>query len=349
MHQIDMLLQKCRNSSIFPAILGRSLLMLLAGSFIASPNSAYADEAHYRVELTVAKNLPACDRKLDFAAILTTLLAKPLLEPPETQLFEVRIAKAPTGAFHVNLLTKDLDGREMKSTQHEFPGDLSCFEVLYKAALRSAIHMEMAASMVEASAPRPAPPPVPPAVLPQCPQPDPPPQKPQKAAPIERRGFVGAGGIVAFGVAPEIVAGGQLVGGWRWSSWGSVEANLSATIPQETQPSGATLIRLDTIVSATVAPCFHARSFGACGTVAWDNLWFERVGATHYASQLSASFRVGVRGFMEHSFADRWSVRVNADLAVPIVRSNIRDEAQVVRWSMPRMTGSVGGAVVVSF
>lgn len=332
--------QKSCESVIRRTILRQTLGVVVGVAWFLLPNSAHADVPHYRVELSVPPSLSECNREADLLGMIEPMVTGPMLEPPFTRVITMRIAKNQA-TYRLDLFVKELDGRPIDEVSTELPASMSCFEVLYRGALRAALHMNLNAPN-EAKPPAPPPPPPP---CPVCETPKPAPKPAKK----ERRFFVGAGGLVGFGIAPEIAGGMQILGGWRWSPSWSIELNVRATIPQDTRPSGPTTVHIYTVASlGLAAPCYRAGSFGVCGLVDGSAMWHGRNGISHDTVR-SEAFRLGLRGFMDHRFADRWSVRVDVDLAAPLRRLSINDVTQQVHWTMPHISGSVGAAILTWF
>lgn len=326
-----------------------TLSLVLGLAWLLHPNSACAEAPHYRIELSVPASLLECNREADLIGMIEPMVTGPMLEPPFARVMSVRVAKTQR-IYQLDLFVKELDGKLLDEVHTELPASMSCFEVLYRGALRASLHINLNATEAKVPEPPPIPPPpIPPPPRPAAPPPCPVCEAPKQAptsAKIDRRWFVGAGGMVGFGVAPEIVAGGQLIVGWKWARSWSIELNASATIPQDTRPSGPTNVHIDTVASLGLAPCYRLGSFGVCGLVAGGAIWHGRNGPAQADSE---SFRLGLRGLMDHRFADRWSLRVDGEIATPLRLSTIRDEAQLVRWTMPHFTGSVGAALVTWF
>lgn len=268
------------------------------------------------------------------------MLAEPVLDPLAERVLVVHIAKNQTD-YLVDVIVRGSDGKTLEEEHADFPADMSCHEVLYRAAIRASVQLNKRVDV--ASTPPPPPPAPPPPTMP----PTNPPKLEKHRAPAPkplRHLFVGVGGLVEFGMAPETLVGGQFVGGWRWPAW-SAELNAAATLPQDTRPWGPTVVHLFTAFSVGAAPCYRRGSFGVCGLVAWSRLWFERRGGAGYEDHSSDALRLGLRGFMEQRLADRWSVRVDLDVATPAKQSNISDDAEQARWTMPHVTGAINATL----
>lgn len=332
-------LQKSCESVIRRTIQRRTLSLVLGVAWFLLPNSAHAEVPHYRVELSVPTSLSECNREADLLGMIEPMVTGPMLEPPFTRVITMRIAKNQS-IYRLELFVKERDGRPIDEVHTELPASMSCFEVLYRGALRAALHMNL-------NAPDEAKPPAPPPAPPPCPVCETPKPAP-KPAKKERRFFVGAGGLVGFGIAPEIVGGMQLLGGWRWSPSWSIEVDGRGTFPTDTRPLGPTIVRVYSVASLAIAPCYRLASFGLCGLV---------MGTSTFASSLnveepqvrSASFLgLGGRGFLEHRFGNRWSFRVDIDIVAPVMRIEIED-AKRQRWAPSAMTGSLGISTFVWF
>ncbi len=346
MQRIDMIPQISCERVSWQTITGPAIALVVTAACLFFPNEAFAQAAHYQIEFSVAKNLPKCDRALDFEGMLGNLLAKPLLVPPASRVLAVRIAKTKTGDFAVDLAGKESDGRAVWSLHHEFSAETSCFEVLHKAALRSAIAMEHQASLEE-------PPPPPPETSPQCPAPAPAlqcstPDSP-KSVPIERNWFVGAGGMVGFGIAPEILAGVQFIGGWKWSRSWSIEVSARATLPDDSRPLGPTVVRVHTLGLLSAAPCYRVGRFGACGLIVGGAMFFESISVGQPRVGVAPFVGLGPRGFLEHRLSERWSARFDADLVVPLLWPEIQDDASEERWRPKPITGTASVSMIAWF
>ncbi|MBK9263127.1 MAG: hypothetical protein IPM54_25400 [Polyangiaceae bacterium] len=210
------------------------------------PNVARAEAPHYRVELSVPPSLPDCKREMDLNGMLLPMLDGPLLEPPAERVIMVRIAKTPA-IYRLDVVVKDLDGQMLEEERIDLPANMSCFEVLYRGALRAAVQMNKGVKPAKAeqaqcpAAPPPPPPSPPPPAAPPGARSEtrPPPSQP---APFERW-FVGLGGFVSLGAAPATVVGLQLAGGWRWAPSWSIEANVRGTFPTDALLEGVTPVR----------------------------------------------------------------------------------------------------------
>jgi hypothetical protein len=109
------------------------------------------------------------------------------------------------------------------------------------------------------------------------------------------------------------------------------------------------VVHVYTAFSVGAAPCYRIGTFGVCGVVEWSRLWLQRRGLSSYDDHATDAFRFGLRGFMEQRLADRWSLRLDLDVASPVQSSSIRDDAQREGWKMPHVTGNFNAALVAWF
>lgn len=313
------------------------------GALGMSSQDARADEPHYDVELSVATSLPECDRKAEFMALLAPLAPGSTLEPPFNRRFLIKISKAPSGIYNVDHIVTEVQGREITSSHAEFPGNMACFEVLYRAAVRTASEIQRDLPLPTPTVPTEPPP------LPQCPPTDRPNAQSLKKAKVNRKLFLGAGGVVAFGVAPEIVAGMQLHLGGKLSAKWSIESDIRSTFPEDSRLFvGPTILRVYTVASLTIAPCYRIGSFGGCGLVAANGVVFESLDRATSRTESAWSLGLGIRGFLEHKITDRFSVRADLDLVGLILRTQIEDFSQA-RWTPALINGSAGLSMNVWF
>lgn len=337
--------------SVFGHTFQRSAMGLLIGAaWFLSPNTAHAEPPHYRIELSVPSNLPECNRKTELMGMLEPMLAGPLLEPPASRVMTMRIAKTQA-VYRLDLLVKDLEGRPLDELRTELPSSMSCFEALYRGALRAALYMNLNATVSEPAptlCPAAPPPPPPPASPPQCPACDKPTPEPPKLQPVDRHWFAGAGGLVGFGVAPEIVVGMQLLGGWRWSPSWSIELDVRATLPKDTRPLGPTIVRVYTVASVAIAPCYRIRSLGFCGLIMSTNAFASTINIDDPHVSTASFLGVGGRAFLENRLSNRWSFRVDVDIAAPMLRLQI-SEALRSRWVTAPLAGSLGASLLAWF
>ena len=227
---------------------------------------------------------------------------------------------------------------------------MSCFEVLYRGALRAALHMNLNATTATTKpTPCPVPPPPPPPPPPPCPACEMPKSEPPKPASADRRWFIGAGGLVGFGIAPEIAAGMQIMVGWRPTSSWSFEVHAGAALPDDTRPLGPTVVRVHTITSLAIAPCYRFGSLGACWLVAGGAMAFESLNVTRPHVGFAPLVATGPHVFFEHRLSDRWSVRGDADIVLPLFSPEIRDNASKDRWRPTPITGSASVSLLVQF
>ncbi|MDC3981454.1 hypothetical protein [Polyangium jinanense] len=311
---------------------------------------AHAEESHYRVELS-AKQLPACDRLQEFEGLLDLVLARPLLDPPASRVLSARIVRTTTGGYGVDLVFTDPDGHVLDTVHREYPAAMCCHEVLYKAALAAALWMENREAPPEeppapAKAPEPCPSPSPPP--PADPPPPAPPEPPAPAVPIERLWFLGAGGLFAVGIAPEVVGGVQLGGGFRLAERWTLEAHARATFPLLTRPLGETQVRAQT-VSTTLGPCYQRGVFGLCGVVLGGATWMETTNRTYPMPSRRAFLGLAARGLLEHPIGDRLKVRVDAEIASILYRPRVKEADDPIRWHTAPVTANFGASLLYWF
>ncbi len=327
----------------------RALAAAIGLGLVCAPVDASAKPPQYRFELHAPKHLPACNDPEGFREELDLALVQPLLEPPALRVVEVHIRRPGGGDYAVDIVFKDRDGQVLETLQRSFPGSMECFKVLHKVAMATAIRMENREQLPEEPPPAPPPPPPPPprpAAPPPC---EPPPAPPPEPALAPRRRFVGAGALVAFGIAPETVEGAQLAAGWRWTPSWSVEVNARATFPKDTRPVGTTIARVYTTASLGLAPCYRLGSFGICGLVVGSRTWTEAINRAHPRVGAMQFLGIGPRGFLEHSIQGPWSVRFDGEIVMTALRSEIADDLKNARWSTGHVTGSVGAWLLASF
>ncbi|MDI1484510.1 hypothetical protein [Polyangium sp. y55x31] len=317
-----------------------------------TPAAAEAASHHYRLELS-AKQLPACDRLQDFEGLLDLVLAQPLLEPPASRVLSARIARTSSGGYGVELVFTDQDGNVLDTIHREYPAAMCCHEVLYKAALAAALWMEKRETSPEeqeppAPAKGPEPCPSPRQPPPAAPPPSTPTEPPSPPLPVERQWFFGAGGLFAVGIAPEVVGGANIGGGYRVAERWTIEANARATFPLLTRPLGETLVRMHT-ASTTLGPCYLRGSFGVCGLVMAGAMWAETVNRTHPNPSRLHFFGVAVRGLVEHPVGDRLKIRMDAEIAGNLFRSRFTAEEKPTRWRTEAVAANFGASLLYWF
>lgn len=325
-----------------------ALSLVLGATWFLLPNFAYAETPHYRVELSVPETLSECNREAALLGLLEPLVPGPMLEPPFARVMTVRIAKTQR-IYQLDLFVKEPDGKPIDEVHTELPASMSCFEVLYRGALRAALHINLNAPTDAKEEPlsRSAPPSPPPVAAVQCPVCVLPRQTP-KPAKADRRWFVGAGGMVGFGIAPEIVAGGQLMAGWRWSPSWSIEVIGRATFPEDTRPAGPTIVRVYSVASLAIAPCYRVGSFGLCGIITESNALASSINVDNPHVSSASFLGFGGRVFVEHRLSNRWSYRADIDVVAPVLRLQIAEELRTP-WTTPPVTGSLGVSMFAWF
>lgn len=358
MHQIDMVPKKSRwmvaRVTKFSAFIPMKGALLTAAACCIAPNATAAELElpHYRVELVVAKGLSACDRRDDFDAVLDFALGQPLVAPPFSRVLTVRVERTPSRAYSVDLDFADLEGHVLETIHREFPASMCCYEVLFKSALAAAYQMENPKGLQDAE-PSPPPPPPPLKAIETCPEPrrptDTPPATSRLPLKPQRRWFFGAGGFFVYGIAPEIVAGGQLSAGVQLDSRWSIEVDGSSTFPLKTRPAGPTLIEVATSTSGTLAACYRLNaSFGFCGLAEGGRTWARTLNLVYPKADSTAFFGVGPRVFLEHPIGERLAIRVDIDVVKTVVVSDFKESIPYV-WNKAQVTASLGASLFVAF
>jgi hypothetical protein len=342
--------QKSRESVLKRTIRRTTTGFVLTALCCLPQSTAHAEAPHYRIELKVPPALAECNREPDFYGMVLPMLAGARLEPPAERVVEVKIAKT-AGLYRVDVVTRSLDGRTLDEEHADFPGQLSCFEVLYRAALRAAIQMNKGLPVVEVpvkQAPEPQPPPPVPPTPPQCPPAAPKTNTPRQTK-HEHPWRVGLGGSTVLGAAPTTVVGLQLTVGWHWAPSWFVEANVRGTFPTDAVPNGLTPVYTDSLGTIAITPCYRWKSVGGCGLVSWNRLWTRSGQLDNLRADTIQFLGAGVRGFIEHRFTDRWSVRFDADLVLPFMRRSLGDLATPGQWKPLPINGAANAALFVSF
>lgn len=327
---------------------------LVGAALCILPFGAQAAHPHYRIELRAPKYLPTCNDSDGLRDALNLALPESLLEPPATRVLEFRVDRAPGGGFVADVTAKELNGRVIASIHEAYPHLTECFKVLHKIAVSASAWLnELEGPFVEPPSPPatpslPAPPLPPPPAPPQCPVCDTPRPAPPKPAPSEPRGFIGAGGFVSLGAAPITVVGLQFAGGWRpWRSW-SFELDMRGTFPADAVPQKVTPIRVHSIFSVAFAPCYRIGAFGACMRGLFSNLWVEPITLASSDTETFQALGFGPRAFWERRLAERWTVRIDADLVFPFALPSIDVRSQD-RWASPPMNGGASVSIFAWF
>lgn len=281
------------------------------------------------------------------------MLAGAVLEPPAERVVEVKIAKN-SGMYRLDVVTKTLEDQTLDEEHAEFPGQMSCFEVLYRAALRAAVQMNKGMPVAETPQTQvPEPPPRPrmrmPPALPQQPSAARAKTNTPRQTGDARPWRVGLGGSTVLGAAPTAVVGLQLTVGWHWAPSRFIEGNVRGTFPTAALPNGVTPIFIESLGTATIAPCYQWKFIGGCGLLTGNILWARSSGLDR--SKIGASFTLagGIRGFIEHRFSERWSMRLDADLVSPIVVRALGDMATQDQWLPTPINGAANATLFVSF
>ncbi|HRI70329.1 MAG TPA: hypothetical protein PK156_39125 [Polyangium sp.] len=311
-----------------------------------SPNTAYAEPPHYRIELSVPQSLPECNREPDLIGMVLPMLTGPMLDPPVARVLVVRIGKTRAD-YLVDVIVRDLNGQTLEEERTDFPASMSCFEVLYRAALRAAVQMNKGVRAAKpAQAQCPPPPPRPPLQCPICDKPRPSP--PHQAA-VDRPWFVGAGARVDMGVAPDQLVGGHFIVGWRRSRTWSIEGRVGATLPKDTRPIKTTIVRVRSVGSIEFVPCYRIEPFGLCGEFVLGNVWFTPLNLRRPRIDSALFVGAGVRGFVEQQLSARLSVRMDVEFFSPFMRAQIEDDVERDHWETSLISGSASASLFVWF
>jgi hypothetical protein len=102
---------------------------------------------------------------------------------------------------------------------------------------------------------------------------------------------------------------------------------------------------VNTVASAAIAPCYRFGSFGACGLMMGTSAWLESIDVEAPRAGTVSTLGFGGRGFLDHRLSARWSVRVDVDVVVPVMRTQVEDVSQW-RWAPAPVTGSVGASIL---
>jgi hypothetical protein len=292
--------------------------------------------------LYAPKQLPTCNDLEGLRDALNLALPESILEAPATRVLEFRVDRAPDGGFVADITAKELDGRVIDSLHETYPHVTECFKVLHKIAVATPVWLSELDGAFE-KAPTPAPPAQPP-----CPACTPPPPPPPKPVPIERRVFLGAGGFVSLGVAPTTLVGLQLAGGFRaFRSW-SFDFALRGTFPATALPLEWTPVRVQSILSFAAAPCYRIGVFGACIVGLFSNMWVESLTLTKSPVDTAQFVGIGPRIFLDKRLTDRWSVRLDAEVIIPLLFAGFADEA-LARWDAPLINGNANASFFAWF
>jgi hypothetical protein len=267
---------------------------------------------------------------------LNNQLRAPLLEPPTSRVLRARVTRTHAGALAVDTMLEDQGGRVIDTLHHEYPAGTSCFEVHFYTAFFAAIHMQR-----DEAPPEPEPPPTP------CPTPSPPVAPPAcpilKAPPpvpalVDRLRFeASAGPFLGFGIAPEIVAGGELGFAFRWSRW-SFEIDARGTPGFESRPKGPTVLEVATY-SLTNAFCWRPGLFALCGLANGGLLRTVAPETAYPATDWTYSLGLGGRFGIQLPLVNELALRVSGDVMVSVGRSRINASNRPLFWEAPRVTG----------
>lgn len=330
-------------------------LSIVAGTFvIAICLEARAEPPHYRIDFAAPKHLPYCDDPEGFRGVLALALSRDLLEPPASRVLDVRVDKPNGGDYIVNIAIKELDGRVIMALRETHPRSMECFKVLHSAALAAALEIDKDVPVVDqtpqtTTAPASSkPPPCPICEKPPAPLCKTPPAPAAKPVPDERNWFVGLGGSTVLGAAPANVVGLQLAAGWKWARSWSIETNVRGTFPATVLPLDTTRIRVHSILSFAVAPCYRLKALGACVVATGANMWVEPLTLASSNNSTSQYLGVGPRVFVEKRLAERWSLRVDGEIVVPFMFNRNRSDSDA-HWNSTRITGGANVSFLAWF
>lgn len=317
-------------------------LSIVGSALVAAMPANALGEPQYRVDFSAPKELPNCNDPNGFRALLELAQPRELFDQPATRSLNVRIQAPNTREIVVETTIEELDGQVRSSHQQTYPRSMECYKILHLVAVAAAIDLDRDAPPAPSTPPkRPVPPACPPCELPPPPAPE-----PKKAL---RNWFVGTGGRIDFGLAPEQLAGVHLLGGWRWSPSWSIEGHLGATLPKDTRPIKTTVVRVRSIGSFEFVPCYRIAPFGLCGEFVLGTMWFTPLSLKYPRIDSALFAGAGVRGFVEQHLGDRWSVRMDVELFVPLIRASIEDRPRREHWETSVISGSANASLFVWF
>jgi hypothetical protein len=166
----------------------------------------------------------------------------------------------------------------------------------------------------------------------------PPPQPPA----VPPKLWVGAGGFGSVGAAPSVAGGPLVQAEVRWPSLALGLEGL-AQLPSGSAVDGGQAVT--SLLMLTLAPCIHRRWFGACGLASGGILraWGEDLPDAR--SFTNPYFAVGARVAGEWEWTRWLSVKIEADLRVPVTQSTLLVNDTPV-WTTPAVSGSVACLVL---
>ena len=94
--------------------------------------------------------------------------------------------------------------------------------------------------------------------------------------------------------------------------------------------------------------CAASFAIGLCGLTTFNNMWTQTIRVKWSRNGMSQSFDAGMRAFLEKQLTQRWSVRIDGDLVVPLFSRSIDGGAQV-HWDAPPVNASANVSFFVWF
>jgi hypothetical protein len=259
------------------------------------------------------------------------------------------VLRAQPRGFVVRVHLVDREGIEHGT--RELGTDGKCADLLDAAALAIAIAIDpllLAPAPKPTAEPAPAPEAAPEPVVTAAGAPAP--QRVETSRTSPRVGFTAsAGAVVSLAVAPSPATGLSIGGEARWRQVSlAVEARVDA--PASHTFSGPSGLGLDTVslsswlVTATVAPCVHARALIGCALGQIGSLQASTGSSTGSAPWLAAGARVGTAVPLGGGGA----LRLRADLLANLDRAEIWIDGAMA-WKARPLCASYGLDVVVPF
>lgn len=79
------------------------------------------------------------------------------------------------------------------------------------------------------------------------------------------------------------------------------------------------------------------------------NMWFTFLNLKSEKLDTALFWGGGMRGFLEQRLSDRWSVRMDVDLFVPFLPTQVADDIQRDRWQTSIVSGSASASLFAWF
>lgn len=342
-----------------------TLLALLA------PRAALAQGIpHHRLDFEADRGLPYCNDLGGFLAIITTLVPLTTFEAPAERKLIVRIRRAPDGAKVAEVTLSDVQGTPTAQVIKTYAPTSECFKVLFATG-------QLAAKMLS-SLETPSPSSTPENTPNKAPDKDKPlrrrstafgtmvpPQEdpwreinkdpwgreavvPKKDEP--RRGFIGLGTTVGYGLTPKWAVGPRIFGGFvPTSHFPRFSIELDATwLPLwNTKPAGWTALQMHA-VPFDVAGCYTPRFLRVCGFFASGIVRSVPISIQNSRQSVQVVLGAGVRVGLEPKITQQLSLRLDADAAWNFVQGDA-DGKYWALWRPYAFNVSFTGAVVWSF